>query len=246
MPYAFCLKFKKKKKKIVHQFVNSNLQIHGFDGFNLKKNLFNIRRDVWICKNFEKEYVFTFLFFTIEWKLDRWLIEEEILKKLDALKSGKTKCSTTFYHKVTRVERSTIFFHYNLVFLLFRWVLYFRINDNFEEIPFWSNFKIIFSMDSIKILIFLISLKLFNYSMFQLTLDIIHCNIYTHISISVNSSCSLTTTRLSSFSSLSTRTIYILHYSKIVAVIHLWNWKVVQIYIYISYTFENYIGDKSN
>lgn len=45
------------------------------------------------------------------------IIEEEILKKLDASKSGKTKCSTTFYHKVTRVQRSTIFFvfHYNLV-----------------------------------------------------------------------------------------------------------------------------------
>lgn len=29
----------RKKKKILHQLVNSNLQIHGFDGFNLGKNL---------------------------------------------------------------------------------------------------------------------------------------------------------------------------------------------------------------
>lgn len=27
------------KKKILHQLINSNLQIHGFDGFNLGKNL---------------------------------------------------------------------------------------------------------------------------------------------------------------------------------------------------------------
>lgn len=34
------LSFKiQEKKKILHQFVNSNLQIHGFDGFNLGKNL---------------------------------------------------------------------------------------------------------------------------------------------------------------------------------------------------------------
>lgn len=34
------LSFKiQEKKKILHQLVNSNLQIHGFDGFNLGKNL---------------------------------------------------------------------------------------------------------------------------------------------------------------------------------------------------------------
>lgn len=68
--YIFRSKFK--KKKILHQLVNSNFQIHGFDGFNLGKNLLsNVPRDVWIYKNFEKKYVFTFSFFTVEWKLDR-------------------------------------------------------------------------------------------------------------------------------------------------------------------------------
>lgn len=34
------LSFKiQEKKKILHQLVNSNLQIHGFDGFNIGKNL---------------------------------------------------------------------------------------------------------------------------------------------------------------------------------------------------------------
>lgn len=37
------LSFKiQEKKKILHQLVNSNLQIHGFDGFNLGKNLSNV------------------------------------------------------------------------------------------------------------------------------------------------------------------------------------------------------------
>lgn len=40
--YIFRSKFKK-KKKILHQLVNSNLQIHGFDGFNLGKNLLSPR-----------------------------------------------------------------------------------------------------------------------------------------------------------------------------------------------------------
>ena len=97
------LSFKIQEKKIAHQLINSNLQIHWF---------------WWI--QFWKKVCFRFLIFFFYSGMKTCkdgIIEEEILKKLDASKSGKTKCSTTFYHKVTRVQRSTIFFvfHYNLV-----------------------------------------------------------------------------------------------------------------------------------
>lgn len=107
------LSFKIQEKKIAHQLVNSNLQI-------LMDSILEITRLMWrmFVKILEKSMFSFSHFFTVEWKTCKdGIIEEEILKKLDASKSGKTKCSTTFYHKVTRVQRSTIFFvfHYNLV-----------------------------------------------------------------------------------------------------------------------------------